>query len=903
MARVSPKQHSFARGEVSPKLYGRQDTELYYTALELSRNYVVDGRGILERRPGTKFIGRTKNDGKAALLPFVYDQAQSYILELGNEYLRAWFNDGQVLDGGNPSEESTPYSDDEVDDLSYTQARDVMWIAHGNHPPSTVKRVTASTFELETFQTRDGPYLDTNPDLDAKLSVTANGVSANVGRGTFSDGDPLSNPDIPNDLIVGSVIKIWDGSGIRTITVQSIDTANNRIESNWSGAPIVATEQWSYDGNPAPDDITLSFEGVSGVTTGTLTAVGGHTPFDAARDTGRWVRVLEEDTEAEESAALEERFEWHSFKIVSVQSPTEATIEWDGGNLPETSDWRLGAFFPGNYPSVCTFHENRLCFAVRNRIYMSAPGDYDNFSPSEVDSSVLPDNAITVSIPAVNAKKGAVSDVTFIQSVGFQLIVGTPSGLHTIQSTSFGEAIKPDTVTRRAQDSRGAALGEPIMIGESVIYLHSSRQKLMGTYYKDGYDRLGAQDLSLPADHIAVAKIKGVTWQEEPHSIAWCHFDDGTIAGLTIQPEEKVQAWHTHRLGGSFVSGGSKLPAQVESMATIPAQDGGDDRLHLIVRRTINGSEARFIEIMQPYWTLGDDLRSAWFVDGGLKYEGNVDPAKTLTFTGTGTAARSVVSSFTAPAFLDGQTLVFNDGVRWQHGRVSAVDENNDFTWTPTMPNSPPGPADGRWHNVDDAWVQLSDEDEIDVFAPTYVEPANQIDVAAWSTEITSLSGLSDYEGERLDMLVDGFPVLKKMVDAGSIASLPPCHIAVLGFGYLPQAKLLSIEAGSQSGSAQGKQRPVYEMVMDVLETRNLEGGTGLPSSYEKSWEQFDPITFPDDFVKIYGEPDPLFSGLVRMIRDEQGDIDNPSVSWRQPVPLPSMIRGIITRLSQSDGR
>lgn len=903
MARVSPKQHSFARGEISPRLYSRQDTELYYTALEVARNYIVDGRGILERRPGTRLLGSTKNNGEASLIPFVYDQQQSYILELGEQYLRAWYDFGLVLDGANPSETATPYSADETADLSFAQSRDVMWMAHAEHAPSTITRATATTFAFAAFATRDGPYLDANADLDHKLEIEATGLTANVGRGTFSDSDPLTSPDIPGDLIVGSVIKVWDGSALRTITVQSIDAANDQIETNWTGAPIASTEQWSYDGNSAPAGVALSVEGVSGVTTATLRATGGHTPFDAARDVGRWVRLLQEDQAAAESAPLEERFQWHSFKITAVSSSTEASIEWSGGDVPATSDWRLGAFYVGNYPSVVAFHENRLCFAIRNRIYMSAPGDYDNFAPSDVDSSVNPDNAITISIPAVNAKKGAVSDVTFMQSLGFQLVIGTPSGLHTLQSTSFGEGLEPETVTRRPQDSRGAALGEPVVVGESVIYLHSSRQKLMGTYYKDSFDRIGAQDLSLPSDHLLTGKIKGVTWQEEPHSIAWCHMDDGTVAALTIQPEEKVQAWHSHRLGGVFVEGGVTLPAQCESMACIPAPSGGDDRLHMVVKRTINGGTVRYVEALQPYWRQGTDARDAWFVDAGLKYEGNSDAAKSVTLTGTGTGARAAVTNFTSPAMTDGDTFCFHDGVRWHHGRISGVDGSNNFTWTPTLPNTGPGPADGRWHYVDGAWVQLGPDDQIDVYANTYVEPANQTAVTRWSHGVNTLSGLSDFEGAEVDMLIDGFPVMGKTVSSGQIAGLPNAHVIVAGLGYETRGRLLSIEAGSQNGSAQNKQRPVYEVVIDVMDSMGLEAGTDMPSSYEGAWQQFDPVKFPDGHAMIEGEPVPLYSGTLRVSRDEQGDVDDPSVAWRQVKPLPSIIRGVITRLSQSDGR
>ena len=161
MARVSPKQHSFARGEITAKLHGRQDTELYYTALEIARNYIVDGRGILERRPGNQLMGQTKNNQPAVIIPFVYDQEQSYILEFGDLYMRPWFGLGQVLDSGSISETVTPFTAAEVDNLSFTQIRDIMWTAHANHAPGVVKRNTPTAFTYEDFERTRAKLIDT----------------------------------------------------------------------------------------------------------------------------------------------------------------------------------------------------------------------------------------------------------------------------------------------------------------------------------------------------------------------------------------------------------------------------------------------------------------------------------------------------------------------------------------------------------------------------------------------------------------------------------------------------------------------------------------------------------------------------------------------------------------------
>ena len=960
MARVSVRQHTFARGEIRGKLRGRQDTELYYAALGMARNYIVDGLGTLERRPYSRFYGRTKNDGAAALRPFVYSPTQSYVLEFGDLYMRAWYDGGQVLDGGSPEEITTPWSADDAEEMDSAQDKDVMFCVHGDHQPQKITRVSASEFAIEAMEFEDGPFDDpvtggttVKPADQASYTPKMTGLTAPSGT-VDADASPANaylvfdqntktewvhtgtngwveyNPGSGTAIVDSYMIRATDGSytnqsptawqvegwdGSNWVT---IDARQNEV--GWAGgeARYYKTQNktafskyrfnWSaVDGNNANTRIaeisfTLSPDSQTAfnLTASAVTGINGGAGFQTT-DVGRLIRLQGSDGH------------WRSARIASRTSTTVVKIKIYGQALPDKSpliNWRMGTFYDGNWPTNITFHDNRLCLALKNRVYLSFNNDYTNFSPTDPDGTVNPDNAITVVIPSMNSRRGASSEITFLQTLGFQLIVGTPGGLHTIQSTSFGEGLEPETATRRPQDSRGAARIAPVLIGDSVLFAHASRLNVMGTYFKQSYDRLGAQDLSLPSNHLLLGRVRGIVWQEEPYGVAWAYMDNGDLASLTIQPEEKVQAWCSHAIGGRYIEGGKVYSGRVESMASVPAPDSSRDVVYMVVKRTIDGDTVRFIEGFEPAWQEGQDIRDSWYLDAGLKYEGNTDAAKTITFTGTGAGARSAVTNFTSPALVDGDTLQFHDGERWHHGIVSAVDGSNNFTWTPTTPNDGPGAADGvRWHDVDGTWEQLEDGDQINVWAQTYVAPISQTGISRWSIGTTTVSGLDDYEGETLDLLIDGTPSRGHTVASGAISGLPAGHVILAGFPAPCYGSLLPIEAGSQNGSAQGKQRPVYEVAIDMFESRSLEAGTGKPSDYNGVFEFYEPVEFPDESSVIEGQGLAPFSGLIRIPRDEQGGIgetgsaDNPAVAWRVSDPLPSTIRGVITRLSTSDGR
>ena len=93
MARVAPIYTSFARGEVSPLMFGRIDIEQYPTLLDKCRNCWIRPYGVASRFAGSEYINTTKNNGKIRLIKFVFSPTDSYIIEVGAGYFR-FYNNG-----------------------------------------------------------------------------------------------------------------------------------------------------------------------------------------------------------------------------------------------------------------------------------------------------------------------------------------------------------------------------------------------------------------------------------------------------------------------------------------------------------------------------------------------------------------------------------------------------------------------------------------------------------------------------------------------------------------------------------------------------------------------------------------------------------------------------------------
>ena len=127
--RVAAIYPTWARGEVSPLLYGRIDIEAYDSCLKKCRNAWIRPYGGVSRIPGTEHIATAKS--KARLLKFVFSAVDSYIIECGAGYFRFFTDGGYVVkDDGSVYEISNPFTEEQLKTIQYVQLDDVIKIVY-----------------------------------------------------------------------------------------------------------------------------------------------------------------------------------------------------------------------------------------------------------------------------------------------------------------------------------------------------------------------------------------------------------------------------------------------------------------------------------------------------------------------------------------------------------------------------------------------------------------------------------------------------------------------------------------------------------------------------------------------------------------------------------------------------
>jgi hypothetical protein len=241
MARVAAQLSNFTAGELSPRLDGRNDLAKYSAGCATVENMVIYPHGAAARRPGTTFVAEVKtSSAKTRLIPFEFSTTQTYILELGNQYIRFYRDNGQILSGGSPYEISTPYLTAELFDIKFAQSADVMYITHPNHKTRKLSRTGHTSWTLSEVDFTNGPYLDTNTST---TTFTTSAHTVGTGRTlTASAITGINNDTGFQTTDVGRLVRFRDGYG--EITARA-DTLNVTIEILVDMGSTSASTDWN----------------------------------------------------------------------------------------------------------------------------------------------------------------------------------------------------------------------------------------------------------------------------------------------------------------------------------------------------------------------------------------------------------------------------------------------------------------------------------------------------------------------------------------------------------------------------------------------------------------------------------------------------------------------------------
>jgi hypothetical protein len=238
---------------------------------------------------------------------------------------------------------------------------------------------------------------------------------------------------------------------------------------------------------------------------------------------------------------------------------------------------------------------------------MSQTGQYENMNVSSPSKDT---DAVTFRIPGDEG-----NEIRHYRSFEDRLLIFTSGAVRNVRPGGDVDAITPSSKQLGVEDYIGATHVPPIIIKKNILMVsgqasqgfevHSLGYNIQQDSGNGGY--VGS-DMTVLARHLFEGHtIEEWAYTHRPYKLVCAVRSDGKMLVQTYLQEHQVFAWTLWETDGAF-----------ESVCAVP--EGQEDVIYVIVKRTVNGSTARYIERLHTRSFA--DIEDAFFVDSGLTYEG-----------------------------------------------------------------------------------------------------------------------------------------------------------------------------------------------------------------------------------------------------------------------------------------
>ena len=492
----------------------------------------------------------------------------------------------------------------------------------------------------------------------------------------------------------------------------------------------------------------------------------------------------------------------------------------------------------GNYPGAVSYFEQRRCFAGTinepQKIWMTKSGTESNLS---YGLPIRDDDRIEFRVAAREA-----NTIRHIVPLT-QLLLLTGSAEWRVSSLNSDE-ITPTTISVRPQSYIGASNVQPVIINNALVYCGARGGHVRELGYNWQASGFITNDLSIRSAHLFDNyEISDMAFAKAPIQMVWFVSTSGMLLGLTYTPEQQVGAWHKHDTDGVFES------------CTVVAE-GNEDRLYVVVKRTINGQTKRYVERMASRHF--DSIEGAFFVDSGATYDGTNTSATTVTVSGGTTWGPSDVLTITASTaiFTYPGTGDVNDAIVLTDSAGKKYRLTIRSTTSTTVATA-----------------------RVDVTLPTALRNTA---TSLYSFARNTISGLTWLEGKTVSILADGAVQPQKVVTSGAITIDRASSIIHIGLPYESDLQSLPLAMGIDNGMGQGRYKNVNKAWLRVFQSSGIFIGPDANNLVEAKQRTTEP----------YGSPPALKTEEIQIMLTPSW-LDSGQVFVRQSDPLPLSIVGM----------
>lgn len=931
---VSLKQTGFSGGIISPQVIGRTDQQKYPVGLRTCQNLWVTRYGTIENRPGSMFVGEVKDSSNPLrIVPFVFSQNVSYLLEVGNDYIRVWkdgvrvgvagaaayaggttYGIGDLVTSagivyrslqaanvgntpisspafwaaqtGNLLEILTTIGQASLSQLQYVQQNDIMTLVQQLIAPQQLLRYSDTKWAFQVFT------------LSASIAAPS-GISVTAGRPAPTAGGPPTptatggNAALNKDrYIITAVYTLSDA----TIHVYPSVTATSTV-GGADGANPVSLAWGTASGSPAGYSVyKLVGTNYRFITS---TAAGTTSFSDNGSITPTEVLAISSDNVVQ-----------YDYVVTSVSSAA------GDESLASSPASVTGLFIDTAAPNVISWAA--VSGAASYKVYRGNSGVFSFIGSANTlsfsDIGYTPD--ITIQPPILLNIFQTANDYpavvgTYQQRLGFANTINSPQTVNLSRvaiPTSFtvstpvqdNDAVSFTIAGRQVQQVRAL-----VDLGKLII--HTSNAEYVASGNAAG--AITPLSISLVAQGSAGAGFvppvvigntdlfvqEGATrlndLRYEVQSFAFTGkdltkfatdlFKGRTIVDMAWQKIPHSIVWcvldNGQMVGLTYVREDEMWAWHLHEMTNgafenvCVVTEGTEYTVYVIVRRTINGATKRYIERLASRECLDTVFYSdSYFLDCALTYDGRSTDASTVTATASAWSPTDTITlTASIPKFSAGD--VGNQIV------FQLIDASTglvtDFVVFNILTYIGASQVSGQATRIVPAWAQASA-------------------ITTWGKAVDQFSGLGHLEGQSIGILADGnvaadpldasYPVVT--VIAGAFTLSKPALVVTAGLPIDMRGQTLPVENG-QGETIANKMVSVKEATPIFYNSRG--GSFGQDFNHLKPWKQ------PNQPANGY--PIPPFSGPAYPRIPISGSPQTTGqICFRQTNPLPFAMSAVV---------
>ena len=569
---------NFSKGELSPLIEGRPDLAAYFEGGSTITNWLLLRQGGLTRRFGTRYIAEVKTSAKdTVLLPFEFSVDTSYMLEVGDLYIRMFKAKAAVKTsaGGPAVEVVTPFVEADLRTLHFTQSADVMFLFHNTYAQRTLSRTSDTAWALAVAAYTPPPSFEKDTDISGGATLTPAATTGTSVVFTASAAVFLE-ADIGRQIKFGSSL-----ATIKAFGASAADTAspNDHVRADilvdFPDTNPIATGLWKLHLSPQTTldpDIKEPIGKVVNLTAG----ANAFRTADVGKFVHIWGGVVEITTRTSATAIV-----GLIRSVLGDAADANPAAAPSGAWTLEEASWstangfpRTGEFFQGRLGQASTTQQPTA-------FWLSASDDFFNYAVGTVADMAID---YTIASRQVNRIEWMADNT--------DLFIGTAGTEQRIDGDRNGEPLGGDVVPLIDRlTAHGSAPVQPVAAHRRTIFLDRSRKKIFSLAFDISEDGFDAVEHTADAEHITSTGIRlgQIAFQKRPDPRMYFVREDGKLVTFTFYPREKVVGFTVLNTDGLF-----------ESVGVIPGPATESDHVYVIVKRTINAVTKRYIEVFEP---------------------------------------------------------------------------------------------------------------------------------------------------------------------------------------------------------------------------------------------------------------------------------------------------------------